>query len=308
MNGMPPFASARPIVAVTGASGLIGGALTRRLTEQGHTVLRLVRRSAAATHEVAWNPAVGVLEPQRLAGTTAVIHLAGENIGAGRWTRRRMDSIRTSRIEGTRALVSSLARLAPPPAALLCASAVGIYGERGDERLEETSLPGRGFLPDLCRAWEAAAHVDGVRVVNLRFGVVLSATGGMLAKLLTPFRLGLGGPVGSGRQYLSWISLDDAVAAVTHVLANAAVHGPVNVVAPEPVTNAEFTRALAAVLHRPAFLRVPAFALRLALGRMADEAILASTRVTPAVLSAGGFRFRFPQLGAALRYALADPP
>ena len=300
-------ATTPPSIAITGASGLIGRALTGRLKERGFTVIRLVRGAAAAADEAAWSPAGGLLESERLAGVAAVIHLAGENIGAARWTRRRMAAIWSSRIDATRALASSLVRLTPSPAAFLCASAVGIYGDSGDEVLDEASPPGRGFLPELCQAWEAAARIDGVRVVNLRFGVVLSAAGGMLAKLLTPFRLGLGGPVGSGRQYLSWISLADAVAAVEHALANEAVRGPVNVVAPEPVTNAEFTRGLAHELHRPAFFRVPAFALRLALGRMADEAILASTRATPAALARSGFGFRFPRLAAALRAATALP-
>ncbi len=300
-------AAALGSIAITGASGLIGAALAQRFAEQGCRVIRLVRRPAAAPDEAVWDPAAGLREPARLAGVTAVIHLAGENVGAGRWTRRRMDAIWTSRIDATRTLASSLAQLTPPPGAFLCASAIGIYGDRGDEVLDETSPAGRGFLPELCQAWEAAAQVAGVRVVNLRFGVVLSAKGGMLAKVLTPFRLGLGGPVGSGRQYLSWIALADAVAAVEHILASAAVRGPVNLVAPAPVTNAEFTHALAGVLGRPAFCRVPAFALRLALGRLADEALLASTLATPGVLSAGGFCFRFPRLAPALRAALSGP-
>lgn len=296
-------------VAISGAGGLIGEALVAGLTSEGHRVLRLVRRPAATDDDVEWNLAAGIIDPARLAGVDAVIHLAGENIAAGRWSRRRMDAIRSSRIEGTRALVASLSRLHPAPRAFLCASAVGIYGDRGDEVLTEESPPGRGFLPAVCQAWEheaAAAARCRMRWVSLRFGVVLAATGGMLKRVLTPFRLGLGGRVGSGRQYMSWVALDDLVGAARHVLTHERLTGPVNVVAPQPVTNAEFTAALAHVLRRPALVPVPAFALRLAFGRLADEALLASARAEPAALLRSGYSCRHPRIEGALRAMLGS--
>ncbi len=301
--------AAPDIVALTGASGLIGSALRAALAQAGHPVLSLVRRTPGGPDEAEWSPERGVIQPQRLEGIAALVHLAGENIAAGRWSRRRMDAIRRSRIDATLALVDSLSPLRTSPTAFLCASAVGIYGDRGADWLTEQSEPGRGFLPDVCQAWEAAARTAreklGARVVHLRFGVVLAATGGMLARLLLPFRLGLGGPVGSGRQYLSWISLADVVGAVQHTLRDERIAGPVNVVSPTPVTNREFARTLGRILHRPAVLRVPATLLRLVLGRLADEALLASSRVRPAVLLDTGYAFRHPQLEGALRALLA---
>jgi len=303
--------AAQSTVALTGGSGLIGFALRAALAEAGHPVLTLVRRTPTRPDEAEWAPERGVIEPQRLEGVAALVHLAGENIAAGRWSRRRMDAIRHSRIDATHALVDSLARLRSPPAAFLCASAVGIYGDRGDEWLTEQSNPGHGFLPDVCQAWEAAAATAreklGARAVHLRFGVVLAATGGMLGRLLRPFRLGLGGPVGNGRQYLSWVSLADAVGAMQLALQDERITGPVNVVSPAPVTSREFARTLGRVLHRPAVLRVPATLLRLALGRLADEALLASARTKPAVLLDAGFAFRHPQLEGALRDLLQCP-
>jgi hypothetical protein len=301
--------AAQSTVALTGASGLIGGALRAALAQAGYSVISLVRRTPSGPDEAEWSPERGVIQPQRLEGIVALVHLAGENIAAGRWSRRRMDAIRGSRIDATSALVDSLTRLRTPPNAFLCASAVGIYGDRGDDWLTEQSDPGHGFLPDVCQAWEAVAGKAreklGARVVHLRFGVVLAPTGGMLARLLLPFRLGLGGPVGSGRQYLSWISLADVVGAVQHALRDERIAGPVNVVAPTPVTNREFARTLGRVLHRPAVLRVPATLLRLALGRLADEALLASARAKPAVLLDTGYAFRHPNLDGALRDLLA---
>ena len=301
----------RSIVAISGAAGLIGEALATLLTERGQRVLKLVRRPIAAENEAQWDVARGLVEPTQFHGVDAVVHLAGENIAAGRWTRRRMAAIRHSRVDGTRALVSSLSHLKLPPKTLLCASAVGIYGDRGDEVLDEHSAPGHGFLPEVCQAWEEAALVaakSGTRCVNLRFGVVLSPAGGMLARLLRPFRLGLGGPVGAGNQYLSWISLDDATMAIYHALLDERLAGPVNVVAPEPVTSAEFARTLGRVLRRPAVLRVPAVVMRLAFGRLADEALLASTRVIPQALSDHGYVFRQPHIDGALRHLLGIPP
>lgn len=302
----------RLVVAVSGASGLIGQALCALLTTGGHRVVRLVRRPPAAPDEARWDPVAGVAAAERLDGVDAVVHLAGENIAAGRWTRRRREALRRSRVESTRLLLRSLAELPHPPRAFLCASAVGIYGDRGAEVLDEDNVlwNARGFLPAVCRAWEtqaAAAGRMGMRWVGLRFGVVLSPAGGMLARLLPVFKMGLGGPVGSGRQYVSWISMDDAIGAIYHALVDKHLTGPVNVVAPHAVTNAELTANLARVLGRPAVLRVPRWAARLALGQMADEALLGSTRAVPAVLSRTGYPFRHPELEAALRHLLGRP-
>jgi uncharacterized protein (TIGR01777 family) len=236
------------------------------------------------------------------------VHLAGENIASGRWTAARRAAIRESRVTGTRLLAEGIGRLSRPPATLVCASAVGYYGDRGDERLTESSGAGRGFLAEVCQAWEAAAApaaAAGVRVAHLRFGVILAASGGALARMLLPFRLGVGGRLGSGRQWMSWITLEDAVHVVRHVLERDACRGPVNAVAPHPVRNADFTRELAGALRRPALLPTPALALRIVLGDMARELLLASQRVEPAVLAGTGYRFRHPQIGPALRSVLA---
>ena len=298
---------ARHWIAVSGASGLIGRALCAWLAERGDRVIRLVRRDPGTPDEVQWDPARGVLEPQRLEGIDAIVHLAGENIAAGRWTAARMDAIRFSRVDATRALLTSLNGLQRPPATILCASAVGFYGDRGDEWLSEASPPGSGFLADVCQQWEAAAALGpaAARRAQLRFGVVLSPTGGALAQLLTPFRAGLGGPAGSGKQYMSWVALDDAIAAVGHVLEHARIVGPVNVVAPAPVTNRAFAQDLGHVLRRPAFLRTPAFILRAMFGQMADETILASARVEAVVLSRTGYDFRHRDLEGTLRHLLS---
>ncbi len=301
------MAPSHQTVAISGAGGLIGRALAAALLADGWRVVRLVRRPAAAGDEVEWDAVRGVPDPARLAGIEAVVHLAGENIAAGRWTRRRMRAIRDSRVEATRALVASLARLPVAPKAFLCASAIGIYGDRGDEVLTEDSPPGVGFFPDLCRAWEDAAATvaqHGMRWVSLRFGVVLAADGGIVGRMRTPFWLGLGGPLGSGRQYMSWVSRDDAAAIVQRAIADEQLCGPLNVVAAEPVTNREFTRSFARLLRRPAFLPVPAGLLRLIFGRLADEALLASARVIPAVLLRTGYEFRRPRLDDALRAVL----
>ncbi len=294
-------------VAISGASGLIGGALVAALTAEGHRVLWLVRRLAASDDEIEWNDAVGIVEPGRLAGIDAIIHLAGESIAGGRWSRRKMERIRTSRIAGTRAVVASLARVTPPPKALLCASAVGIYGDRGNEVLTEQSPAGTGFLAELCQAWEqeaAAAAEHGLRWVSLRLGVVVTPAGGMLKQVLPQFKHGVGGRIGNGRQYMSWIALDDVVGAMCHVLMNAELTGAVNIVSPQAVTNAEFTSILARVLGKSAALPVPAMVLRLAVGRMADEMLLVSTRVQPERLVRSGYEFQMPVLEAALHQML----
>jgi len=293
------------LVAVSGSRGLLGSALVPFLTTGGHRVLRLVREAAADA--VRWDPAVGIQEPARLAGVDAVVHLAGENIAARRWNRAHKEAVRRSRVEGTRRLCEALAELPRPPRVLVAASATGIYGDRGDEMLREESGAGAGFLAEVCREWEAAtepAQRAGIRVVHLRFGMILSPRGGALAKMLLPFKFGAGGPTGSGRQYVSWVAIDDAMGAVVHAILTDDLRGPVNVVAPSPVTNAEFARTLARMLRRPALLRLPAFAARLAFGEMADALLLASARVMPARLQSSGYQFRFPELEPALRYLL----
>ncbi len=295
------------IIAVSGSHGFIGSALVPALLARGDRVMRLVRGTAPGAGDVAWDPSAGRIDAGRLDGVDAVIHLAGENISAGRWTPARKTRIRDSRVHGTRLLAETLTRLSRPPRVFISASATGYYGSRGSEILREDSAPGSGFLADVCRDWEAAADPArraGVRVLHTRFGIVLSPRGGILGRVLPVFRMGLGGPLGTGRQYFSWIAVDDLIAAMLHVLTTESVSGPVNVVAPHPVTNAEFTRALGRALSRPAVVPVPAAALRLLFGEMADDALLASERVEPARLLASGFVFRFPEIDTALRHLL----
>jgi len=298
-------------IAVTGSHGLIARALIPRLEQSGHTVVRLVREGGAAPGggQVGWDPAAGRLDGSALAGIGAVVHLAGAGIGDRRWSASRKALIVDSRVDGTRLLADALATLDGPRPTLLAASAIGIYGDRGEEELSERSPAGTGFLADVCYRWEeatAAAAAAGCRVVNLRSGVVLARKGGLLGRTLPLFRLGLGGRLGSGRQYLSWITLADEVAALNHLLAHDDISGPVNLTAPEPVTNAEFTRALGRALHRPAVLAVPGVALRTVLGReMADEMVLAGQRVRPGVLGATGFQFAHPSIDEALAAVLA---
>ena len=295
-------------VLVSGSTGLVGSALVPFLTTGGHRVTRLVRTPPRAGEDaVRWDPAAGRLDAAALAGADAVVHLAGENIAGGRWTESIKARIKESRRQGTRLLAQALADLQTPPRVLVAASAIGFYGDRGAEILREESAPGSGFLADVCREWEAAttpAAARGIRVVNLRIGVVLTAAGGALAKLLPPFRLGAGGRVGSGEQYMSWIGLDDLVAVVLHAIRTEALHGPVNATAPQPVTNREFTATLGRVLHRPTILPLPAAAARVVLGEMADEMLLASTRVAPTRLTETSYRFRQPELEGALRHTL----
>ncbi len=294
-------------ILVTGASGLIGSALVPILTAAGHDVTRLVRSPPQPGEKaVRWDPQAGTFEAHAFEGVEAVVHLAGENIAA-RWTPAQKAKIRDSRVQGTQVLSGMLARLTPPPKVLVCASAIGYYGDRGLEVISEDSAAGTGFLAEVCRAWEAAAEParqQGIRVVHVRFGLVLSASGGALAKMLPPFRLGLGGVLGSGRQFISWIALDDAIGAIEHALVTDALLGPINAVTPQAVTNQEFTKTLGKVLGRPTILPLPAFAARLMFGEMADALLLASTRVQPAKLLASGYRFRYPELEGALRHLL----
>ena len=309
------------LVAVTGASGLIGTALTRRLEAQGHQVLRVTRSRPTEADQVQWDPMAGKLDPDALAKADAVVHLAAKNLGEQlRWNARIKRELLESRVVGTALVARTLADLASGPGpeqqgsgsprVLLCASGVGFYGNRGDEVLTESSSGGSGFLADLCRRWEAAANparAAGVRVVHLRTGPVQDAAGGGLPKQALLFRLGLGGRLGSGRQWLSWTSLDDIVGAYLHALTHDELEGPVNNVAPNPVTNAEFTATLARVLGRPALLPVPAFGPRLVLGETADEFLFVSQRAHPARLLETGYRFQFPELEPALRHTLARP-
>lgn len=292
-------------VALTGAGGLLGRALVPFLTAGGHAVTRVVRARPEAG-QLGWDPGAPVLHGDT-GGLEALVHLAGENIAGGRWSEARKQRIRASRVDATRHLVTALMRLERPPRVFVGASAVGWYGERGDELLDETSAAGSGFLAELCQAWEAEAEPlrrRGVRVVHLRFGVVLTPTGGVLAKMLTPFRLGAGGPLGDGRQWFPWVALDDALGAVHHALVEPNVEGPVNVTAPACVTRRELARTLGRVLRRPAFAHLPAWAVRLALGEMADALLLASARVAPGRLEASGYRFRHASLDDALRHML----
>ena len=295
-------------VAVSGSVGLIGAEVVSALSAAGSEVVRLVRRDPApGERAVRWDPHKGIADPAGLSGLDAVVHLAGENIAAGRWNAARKAAIRESRVEGTRLLCDAIAALPEPPKTLVCASAIGYYGDRGDELLTEESPAGTGFLPDVCREWEAAtapAAKKGIRVVTLRFGVVLTPKGGALSRMLPPFRMGIGGVLGSGKQYVSWIAIDDLSGIVLHVLSNGDLRGPVNAVAPRPVTNREFTETLGRMLSRPTPFPVPAFALRLAVGEMADALLLASARVVPRRLEETGYRFRFPELSGALRHLL----
>ncbi|MBL8725001.1 MAG: TIGR01777 family oxidoreductase [Planctomycetes bacterium] len=295
-------------IAISGASGFVGRALIAHLERSGHEVLRLVRGSASEPHGVRWQPDTGELDGRALGAVDAVVHLAGENVAGGRWTPARRAAIAASRGPTTERLARSLARLPVPPRTLISASATGIYGDCGDARLDERTPPGQGFLAEVAQAWEAAtqpAASAGIRVVHLRIGMVLDQSGGALARMLLPFRLGLGGRLGSGQQWVSWIHRQDLVAAIAFLLGQESLRGPVLAVAPEPVTNREFTRALGRALRRPAVLPVPAFALRLLFGAMADELLLSSQRATPRALLTAGFQFAHPNLAEAFAAALA---
>ena len=298
-----------PQILISGGSGLVGSALRSRLEREAVPCATLVRTSRPGSAAYLWNPDHFEFreEMRRLNGIRAAIHLAGENLAEGRWTAKKKQEIRESRVRGTYSMVELLAHLEFRPEVLICASAVGYYGNRGDEILNESSAPGEGFLADVCRGWEAAAATAtklGVRVISLRFGVILAADGGALGKMLPVFRLGAGGNLGNGKQWMSWISLPDVLRAIEFCMNDGQIEGPVNVVSPQPVTNAEFTRALAHHLHRPAILPAPAIALRAAFGEMADAALLSSTRAIPARLYAAGFVFDDSTLERALQSVL----
>ncbi len=295
-------------ILVSGSSGLVGSALLPVLSAEGHTVARLTRPGKPPDPgNVRWDSARGRIDASALEGFDAVVHLAGENIASGRWTAAQRQRIRDSRVKSTRLIAESLAGLNRPPRALVTASAIGFYGDRGDEVLTEESAAGNGFLPGVCQEWEAAnepAARRGIRVVKLRFGMILAGRGGALKTMLPAFKLGLGGPLGSGRQWVSWIALDDVLGVIGVALEDERLRGPVNVVAPNAVTNRDFSRSLAHVLHRPAIMSVPAFALRLALGEMADGLLLASARVSPARLQSSAYRFLYPDLEGAFQHLL----
>lgn len=296
-------------VIVSGGSGFLGSAVRRRLAETGSQVVQLVRVEAKSAGQVRWNPEASPAIPDRsaLEGCGAAFHFSGASVADHSWTETWKQQMTTSRVDSTRTLAIALASLEHPPRVMLVASAVGIYGNRGDEVLDESSEPGIGFLADVCQRWEAAAQPAqdaGIRVVHLRFGVVLGAGGGALAKMLPVFRLGLGGKLGSGRQWMSWVSLEDAVAATLFAAEETSLSGAVNIVSPNPISNADFAHILARRLRRPAVLRVPAFALRMLYGQMADEALLAGSRVMPAKLQSAGFQFAHTSLTRALAAAL----
>jgi uncharacterized protein len=296
-------------ILISGASGLTGKALVTTLRAQGHSVARLARPGgAASSDDIAWDPLAATIDVAAMEGTDAVVHLSGAKIDEGRWTAARKAVLRSSRIDTTRVLVDALASLRHAPRVFVSASAIGCYGDRGDEILTESSSIGADFLSLTVRDWEAEAtraEVSGIRTVMLRFGVILSSEGGALPQMLLPFRFGLGGRLGTGKQWMSWIALEDAIGIICSAIANENLAGPLNVVAPNPLTNADFTRIAAKVLHRPAIFAAPAFALRMALGEMADALLLASQRVIPERLLAEGYAFRFPELESALQAILA---
>lgn len=293
-------------VMVAGSSGLIGTALVRLLLDEGHEVLRLVRRAPVGSNEVNWDPEAGSIDIEALDGIEAVIHLGGASIAGKRWNAAYKQEIRESRINSTRLISETIAQLDPKPAVFLCASALGYYADRGDEILTENSPRGEGFLADVTQEWEGAtlpASEAGVRVCNMRIGVVLSKDGELPRSLLTPFRFGLGGKLGNGRQYMSWIHVEDVARAFAFVLKTESMNGPINVSAPDPVTNAQFTKSLGRILSRPALFRVPGFALRIAMGEMAQFA-LGSTRLYPLKLTQSGFKCKWDEIEPALREIL----
>ncbi|MGA2745236.1 MAG: TIGR01777 family oxidoreductase [Candidatus Sulfotelmatobacter sp.] len=293
-------------ILVSGVSGPIGVALLSSLRTRGCEIARLVRGASTSEAQIAWNPAQPI-SPKTVSGFDAVIHLAGESI-VGRWTSEKKSKIRNSRVEGTRNLAQALAQTKNKPQVFICSSAIGYYGNRGDEVLNEQSASGSGFLPEVCREWEAAtkAAADArIRTVQIRTGVVLSPKGGALGKMLMPFKMGIGGRIGDGRQWMSWIDVRDMVGAIHHIL-HSDLQGPVNMVAPKPVTNAEFTKTLASVLSRPAIFPMPAFVVKLAFGEMGETVLLGSQRVEPAQLIGSGYQFHFRDLRASLENLLKN--
>lgn len=289
-------------ILVSGSHGLVGKALINALTADGHEIVRLVRNKPNAA-EIEWHPNQGRLDASSLEGVDAVVHLAGESIASGRWSDEKKRSIRDSRVKGTALLSAALAQLSRPPAVFVSASAIGYYGNRGDELLTETSAPGNDFLANVCVEWENATHAaveKGIRTVHARFGIILDANEGALGKMLTPFRMGVGGKIGNGKQWMSWIAIGDVVNGLKFLITDGSTRGPVNFVAPNPVTNAEFTKTLGRVLSKPTFLPMPEFGVRLAFGEMGEALLLSSQRVKPGVIT----QFNWPTLDAALRHLL----
>ncbi len=295
-------------ILVSGATGLVGSALVKTAQAQGHEVFGLTRAAGRGASMITWDPENAKLDGHLLEGFDAVVHLAGDNIAHGRWTEAKKQRIRDSRVKSTELLASTLARLERPPRVFVSASAIGFYGDRGDTPLDEESAQGHIFLSDVCRQWEEATRAawSAMRVVQTRIGVVLTPEGGALAKMLTPFRLGAGGIVGSGKQYWSWIALPDVVGGLLHVIRADSLHGAVNLVSPQPVTNYEFTKTLGKVLHRPTLFPMPAFVAKLALGQMADELLLASAKIYPKKLQSSHYEFQLPDLAVALQRLLSS--
>ncbi len=293
-------------ILIAGSTGLVGEALVAYLTSQGHTIKRLVRHDPSP-NDIPWNPEEGLLDPSDLENSDALINLSGENISSGRWTADKKRRILASRVQSTQTLCRALSEINSPPGVFINTSATGYYGDRGDVEVTESSPRGTGFLADVCDQWEAAvAELDrpDIRKVRLRLGVVLSPKGGALGKMLGPFKFGLGGVIGSGNQYISWIGIDDLVKVFEYALNTASLQGAVNAVTPTPVTNREFTKALGKVLHRPTFFAMPKFLAQLAFGEMANETILCSTRVAPKKLLDSGFAFSYPELEGCLSHEL----
>ena len=295
-------------ILVTGASGMIGRPLCKLLESKGHELLLAGRGDPKKPNQIKWTVGQGFADPERIEGLDAVVHLAGESISGGlRWTQNKKRAIRDSRVIGTRNIVDTFRSLSNKPKVFISGSAIGYYGDRGDEILTESSPPGDTFLADVCKEWEAEslrAGELGIRTVLIRTGIVLTKDGGALGTMLTPFKMGVGGVVGTGQQWMSWVSLDDEVGIIDHALENEAVEGPINAVSPNPVTNEHFTRALGAAIHRPTILPLPEFAVNLIFGEMGDELLLASTRAIPKRSQQTGYRFRFPDLSEALGHAL----
>lgn len=292
-------------ILVTGGSGLVGSSLVPYLVDQGYVVSKLVHSPTPLPGVLTWNPDGGQLDPAYLEGFDAVIHLAGENIADSRWSEDKKKKILDSRVIGTRLLCQTFAKLKRPPKVFISASAIGYYGCRGDTVLSEESSSGQGFLAEVCREWEIASQSAvklGIRVVNPRIGMILSADGGALKQMLLPFKFGLGGRLGSGQQYMSWVAIEDVIGVLALALSRDSIKGPINVVSPQPITNAEFTRVLGEVLHRPTFIPLPAFVAKLAFGEMADELLLCSTRVEPKRLQQEGYQFLYPNLRDALKH------
>ena len=293
-------------VLITGSSGLIGSALIESLAANGHEVIRLLRKNFAEDSPV-WDPENGVIDMTDVRDIAAVVHLAGDRIAEGRWNDRKKDRIINSRVRGTKLLAEFFAASNHQPHTIVSASAIGVYGDRGEEYVDESSESGNGFLADVCKHWEGAtapAVNAGIRVVNVRLGVVLSTEGGALKKMLLPFKMGLGGVIGSGKQYMSWVSITDVVGMIEYIIANDSMRGPVNLVSPNAVSNREFTKTLGQVLHRPTIFPMPAFVARIAFGEMANEMLLVSTRAVPKKLVDGGYKFRHPELGEAFEHLL----